>query len=107
MEYGVYDLYPKAKKDQLSGLNIKTFVLQDVTRIQALVALDMSPEVQSWRSRHREYGGVLISQTGFPQTQRRVGIAMDTERPMGTWAYERKNKYGSAVCIRLCQITRF
>jgi hypothetical protein len=79
MEYGVYDLHPKAKKDQLSGLNIKTFVLQDVTRIQALVALDMSPEVQSWRSRHREYGGVLISQTGFPQTQRRVGIAMDTE----------------------------
>jgi hypothetical protein len=71
---GVYDLYPKAKKDQLSGLNIKSFILQDVTRIQALVALDMSPEVQSWRSRHREYGGVLITSTGFPQRQRRVSV---------------------------------
>ena len=75
MEDGVYDLYPKAIKDQLSGLNFKTFVLQDSTRIQALVALDMSPEVQNWRSRHHEYGGVLISQTGFPQTQRKVSVA--------------------------------
>jgi hypothetical protein len=77
LEDGVYDLYPKAIKDQLSGLNIKTFVLQDSTRIQALVALDKSPEVQNWRSRHRQYGGVIISQTGFPQTQRRVSVAFE------------------------------
>lgn len=72
-EDGFYDVYPKARDEQMSGLKIKVFSITDATRTDALVAVDMLPEVQRWRSRHREQGGVLISQSGFSD-QHKVSI---------------------------------
>lgn len=69
-EDGVYDVYPVARSEQMSGLRIKRFVVANATRTEALVALDKLPEVQKWRSRHRQRGGMLISQEGFPNQQR-------------------------------------
>jgi hypothetical protein len=69
-EDGVYDVYPKARNEQMSGLRIKVFAITDATRTEALIAVDKLPEVQNWRSHHREQGGVLISQVGFPDQQR-------------------------------------
>jgi len=76
MEDGVYDLYPKAKPERLSGLIIKTFVLEEATHTEALVALDTLPEVRKWHSRRHEYGGVLISQAGHPQTEPRISLVL-------------------------------
>jgi len=71
-EDGVYDVYPKSRNEQMSGLRIKVFAITDATRIQALVAVDKLPEVQAWRSHHRDQGGVPISD-GVPE-RRRVSV---------------------------------
>ena len=76
VEDGVYDLYPKAKTERLSGLIVKVFVLEEATHTQALVALDKLTEVQKWHSRHHEYGGVLISQSGFRRTEPRISLVL-------------------------------
>ena len=95
MEDGVYDLYPKSKTERLSGLVIRTFVLQKVTHTQALVALDKLPEVQNWHSRHHEYGGVLISHSGPPQTESRISLVLKNV-PIRTILNKLSLKLGSA-----------
>jgi hypothetical protein len=76
IEGGVYDLYPKLKADRLSGLIIRTFVLEEATRTQALTVLDKLPEVQKWHTRRHEYGGVLISQSGISPAEPRISLML-------------------------------
>ena len=75
MEDGVYDVYSKRRKDRLSGLKIKSFALQNANRFEATNALDKLPEVQKWRSRHGEEGGVIFSSIGFSQSAPRISFA--------------------------------
>ena len=64
---GVYDLYPNNKDISFVRLSVTSYVVRDATFIEAMEAIDKSPNIQKWLSRHHVRRADLITGRGLMQ----------------------------------------
>jgi hypothetical protein len=75
---GVYDLYPKNKDISFVRLSVASYVVTDATFIEAMEAIDKSPNIQKWLSRHNTRRANLITGRGLMQPR---GVPPPDRRP--------------------------
>ena len=82
---GVYDIFPKKKDESFGQLTVPNYIVADATLREALGAIDQTPQVQQWLSRHHERRADLITGRGLmpprgappqPDTRPRVSLSL-------------------------------
>jgi hypothetical protein len=89
LKNGVYDVFPRKKDESFGQLTVPSYMVADATLREALGAIDKTPEVHRWLSRHHARRADLITGRGLmpprgapPQPDRRPKVSLSLKNAL-------------------------